>query len=85
MQGAVLREWLDDRVLPAFSSRILPVDTAVARRCAQLLEPDRQTERDALIAATALVHDMAVVTRNVSDFPGEVLRAINPWEPGSTG
>lgn len=85
VQGAILREWLDDRVLPAFSSRILPVDTAVARRCAQLHVPDRQTDRDALIAATALVHDMAVVTRNVSDFPGEVLRIINPWEPGSTG
>ena len=55
-QVAVLRAWIDGRVLPAFDGRILSVDTAVARRCAGLYVPDSRAERDALIATTALVH-----------------------------
>lgn len=80
-QGALLREWMDQHVLPAFSGRVLPVDTAVARRCAGLHVPDPGSERDALIAATALVHDMTVVTRNVGDFSGTGVRLLNPWGP----
>jgi hypothetical protein len=79
-QGALLRLWLEQHVLPEFSGRTLPVDTAVARRCAQLHVPDKRGERDALIAATALVHGMAVVTRNVADFKSTGLTLINPWE-----
>ena len=48
-QGALLRAWLDQRVLPAFAGRVLPVDTAVAQRCAALHVPDPRSERDALI------------------------------------
>ncbi len=79
-QGAVLREWLDSRVLPAFAGRVLPIDTDVARRCACLHVPNPQGERDALIAATALVHGMSVVTRNVGNFASTGVRIINPWE-----
>ena len=79
VQGAVLRQWLDSHVLPAFSNRILPVDTAVAQRCAKLHVPDPQSERDALIAATALVHSMTVVTRNVMDFERTGVVLLNPW------
>lgn len=78
-QGALLRAWLDQNVLPAFASRILPVDVTVAQRCATLHVPDQQSERDALIAATALVHGMAVVTRNVQDFQASGVAIINPW------
>ena len=67
-QGAVLRSWLDEHVIPSFSGRILDIDTTIARRCAALHVPDRRSDRDALIAATALVHGMTVVTRNVADF-----------------
>ena len=83
-QGAMLRSWLEQHVLPAFSGRTLPIDTAVAQRCARLHVPDKRGERGergALIAATALVHGMAVVTRNVADFKPTGVTVVNPWEP----
>jgi predicted nucleic acid-binding protein len=83
-QGALLRSWLEQHVLPEFSARTLPVDTAVALRCARLHVPDRRGERDALIAATALVHGMTVVTRNVADFRPTGVALVNPWDE-STG
>lgn len=79
-QGANLRRWLDDHVLPAFAGRILAVDTAVAQRCASLHVPDPRPDRDALIAATALVHGLTVVTRNVGDFEPTGVRTLNPWQ-----
>jgi predicted nucleic acid-binding protein len=79
-QGALLRAWLDQHVLPAFSGRVLPVDTAVAQRCAALHVPDPRSERDALIAATAMVHSMTVVTRNVADFAATGVPLLNPWD-----
>lgn len=79
-QGTVLRSWLEQQVLPEFSGRTLPVDAAVAQRCARLHVPDKRGERDALIAATALVHGMTVVTRNVADFEPTGVTILNPWE-----
>jgi predicted nucleic acid-binding protein len=82
-QGAMLRSWLEQHVLPEFSGRTLSVDTAVAQRCARLPVPGKRGERgerDALIAATALVHGMTVVTRNVADFKPTGVALINPWE-----
>ena len=78
--GAMLRLWLEQQVLPEFSGRTLPVDTAVAQRSARLHVPDRRGERDALIAATALVHGMTVVTRNVADFKFSGAPLVNPWD-----
>ena len=78
-QGSVLRQWLDDRIIPGFADRTLRIDTTVARRCAGLHVPDPRQERDALIAATALVHSMVVVTRNVRDFAGIGVAIHNPW------
>ncbi len=79
-QAALLRQWLEHHVLPEFTERTLPIDTAVARRCAQLHVPDRRSERDALIAASALVHGMTVVTRNVADFKPTGVATHNPWD-----
>jgi predicted nucleic acid-binding protein len=79
VQGAVLRAWLNDQVLPAFAGRVLPVDTAVALRSARLHVPNQRPVLDALIAATALVHGMTVATRNVADFEQTGARTINPW------
>ena len=69
-QGARLRTWLDDRIRPEFAGRILAIDEAIATRCAHLHIPDKRNEVDALIAGTALVHGLTVVTRNVRDFEG---------------
>ncbi|MGX9762166.1 type II toxin-antitoxin system VapC family toxin [Pseudomonas shahriarae] len=79
-QGKVLRTWLKRHVMPAFDARILPIDAAVALRCASLHVPDRANEGDALIAATALVHGLTVVTRNVADFQSSGVKLINPWD-----
>jgi len=79
-QGRMLRAWLEHQVLPAFAKRVLPVDTAVARRCAGLHVPDPRSERDALIAATALVHGLTLITRNVSDFEATGTALCNPWD-----
>ena len=78
-QGKVIRRWMDDHVLVAFAGRVLPVDIAVALECAQLHVPDPRSERDALIAATALVHGMTIVTRNTKDFQPTGASALDPW------
>jgi hypothetical protein len=79
VQGSILRAWIDGQVMPKFEGRILPIDAAVARRCARLHVPDPRAERDALIAATALIHGMTVVTRNVADFQAMGVPLLNPW------
>lgn len=82
-QGALLRAWLEQRVIPEFAGRILVVDQAVALRCAQLHVPDRRPAHDALIAATALVHGWTLVTRNTADFASMGVRLFNPWQAGT--
>lgn len=79
-QAQVLRQWLSLSVLENFRGRILPFDTAVAQRCAQLHVPNSRPYLDSMIAATALLHGMTVVTRNISDFEGMDVMLLNPWE-----
>jgi predicted nucleic acid-binding protein len=79
-QGISLRRWLEERVLRAFSDRILPVDTQTALRCAAIHVPNPHSERDALIAATALAHGMTVATRNTADFRSTGVSLVNPWQ-----
>ncbi|PHP52481.1 type II toxin-antitoxin system VapC family toxin [Actinomyces ruminis] len=79
-QAQRLQSWLDERLLDAFAGRILPVDLAAVRRAAHLHAPFPRPERDALIAATAAVHGLTVVTRNVKDFAPLEVTVANPWE-----
>jgi predicted nucleic acid-binding protein len=79
-QGVILRAWMAGHVSPTFTGRILAIDTAVAQRCAALHVPNPRSDRDALIAATALVHGMTVVTRNVSDFQPTGVTVVDPWQ-----
>ena len=78
-QGARLREWFEDRVRPEFQERTICIDAAIAVRCARLHVPDPKSERDALIAATALEHGLTVVTRNTADFAATGVALIDPW------
>jgi predicted nucleic acid-binding protein len=79
VQGRILRTWIDKNVLPSFAGRVLVVDTTVALRCASLHVPNPCSYRDSLIAATALVHGMTVVTRNVPHFERSGVAVLNPW------
>jgi toxin FitB len=79
-QGAMLRAWFDGQILREFDGRVLPVDMQIAKRCAALHVTDPCSYRDSLIAATALVHGMTVVTRNVSHFAHTGVKILNPWE-----
>lgn len=79
-QGSALRAWLHDDVLPRFAGRIIAVDDRIAQACAGLHVPLNRPELDALIAATALVHNLTLATRNVRDFAGTGVRLVNPWD-----
>ncbi|RXT50234.1 VapC toxin family PIN domain ribonuclease [Bosea sp. Tri-44] len=78
-QGRLFSDWLRKRILPQFEGRILAFDTEAALRCAALHIPDPRPERDAMIAATAQVHALTVVTRNTADFARSGVATLNPW------
>jgi predicted nucleic acid-binding protein len=78
-QGKILRDWVDRFVIKSFEGRILPITSPVARACAVLQVPDKRPLGDALIAATAIVHGLKIVTRNEVDFAGAGADIINPW------
>ena len=78
-QGNVLRVWLD-AVFQQFDGQVLPFAAETARRCDAMHVPDAKNMRDSMIAATALQHGLAVVTRNVGDFEGSKIKLINPWK-----
>lgn len=78
-QGRPFRRWLDDQVVPEFAGRTLAIDGAVARRAAALHVPDPMPTEDAYIAATALTHELVLVTHNTSDFARSGVPVIDPW------
>ncbi|MER8024878.1 type II toxin-antitoxin system VapC family toxin [Glutamicibacter protophormiae] len=80
VQGRLLREWLEHSVRTTFSRKIHPVTEEIATVAAGLHVPDPMPEMDALIAATALVHGMTLVTRNTKDFDQISVRLLNPHE-----
>jgi predicted nucleic acid-binding protein len=80
-----LQQWLDEILRPWFDGRILPVNETIAERWGVLAGQCSLKGRplklaDGLIAATALEHELAIVTRNVSDFEGLGVEIVNPWE-----
>lgn len=80
LQAQLLRHWFSHYVLREFAERTLPMDAEIALYCARLHVPDRRSECDAWIAATAWRHDMVLVTRNTRDFEGMGVALLNPWE-----
>ena len=79
-QGNAIRTWLTG-VRAAFSGRILPFTDTTAVLCAAMHVPNPRSDRDAMIAATALEHGMHVVTRNTADFEETKVKLLNPFLP----
>ena len=79
-QGAVLREWLNAVIKPAFAGRVLPIDEHTATICASLHIPSQAPANDAWIAATALQHGYTLITRNTADFERSGAKLLNPFE-----
>jgi len=78
-KASVLEAWFEERVKPGFGGRILAVDDKVSEMCGRLQAERPRSFRDGLILATALLHELTVVTRNVKDFEGGGARVIDPW------
>lgn len=83
VQGRMLRDWLENVLRPDMAQHLLPVDARVAERAAHLHVPDPRPPNDAFIAATALVHNLVLVTRNTSDFANLGVHQLNPWQAGT--
>lgn len=77
-QASFLGAWLS-KTRRTYEARMLPVTHEIGRICAMIQVPDRRQFTDALIAATALHHDLTVVTRNEKDFNVPGLRVFNPF------
>lgn len=79
-QGELLRRWFEDQVVATFDELTIPVDADIARTAARLRVPDPRPWVDSIIAGTAMVAGLTLVTRNTSDFPSDHVRLLDPWE-----
>lgn len=80
IQGTILRKWFKNDIKTTFRGKILTIDEETARICAKLHIPDHAPENDAWIAATAIQHNLILVTRNVADFTKTGVRVFNPFQ-----
>lgn len=76
----LLEDWYEMQVKPAFDGYVLPIDLPVSERCAVLLGERTRGLADALIAATAYVNGLVLVTRNTADFADAGIKLQNPWK-----
>jgi predicted nucleic acid-binding protein len=79
-QADVFAVWLE-QLRDGFADRILPIDGRVAEEWGRLNAPAERKTVDSLIAATARLHKLTVVTRNTADFDGCEVSLLNPWQP----
>ncbi|MFO7812852.1 MAG: type II toxin-antitoxin system VapC family toxin [Pelovirga sp.] len=81
-QQIQLLDWLENDLLIFFSGRILSIDSAVADRWGRLVAGAGRTVSaiDSLLAATAVEHDLILITRNIKDVEGLAVTTYNPWQ-----
>ena len=79
-QGELLRHWFEMDVKPAFHGKTLKIDEQTAQICAKLHIPDHAPENDVWIAASAIQHNLVLVTRNTADFARTGVKLFNPFE-----
>jgi toxin FitB len=84
-QGAVLRRWLEENVLPAFADRVMSFDLSAARILAAYRVPEYAPFDDALIAAVAEATGMTIATRNTKHFEPLGVSCLNPWDATPPG
>ena len=80
-----LERWFENDLLPRFEGRILPVTRSIADRWGVLdgqcqVKGTPLNTADGMIAATAIEHGLTVVTRNIRDYAGLGVEALNPWD-----
>lgn len=80
LQGAILRTWFNNVILPTFNGKVLKIDEKTAQICAKLHIPDHAPENNAWIAASAIQHNLILVTHNTADFARTGVRLFNPFE-----
>lgn len=78
-QGTVIRMWIDEIIKPKFKDRIIPVSTKTVLICSKMHIPNRKSITDSLIAATAIEHNLTVITRNEKDFEETGAKIFNPF------
>lgn len=81
-----LEDWLDSEIMPWFANRVLPVTLAIAERWGDFAAQSKTKGRprpvvDAILGATAAIHDLVMVTRNLTDYEDLGVVILNPWEP----
>lgn len=78
--AVILERWYENQVLPSFSERILAMNSTIAEQAGQIMAIRTRSTADCIIAATALIHELTLVTRNVTDFSDSGVDLVNPWE-----
>ncbi|KLT73599.1 twitching motility protein PilT [Neisseria arctica] len=78
-QGQLYRDWFESTVKPQFHNKVLPIDGEISLICARMHVPDKKNLADSLIAATAIKHNLTLVTRNIKDFEYTGVRLLNPF------
>lgn len=79
-QGEILRNWLDKLLVQMFSGRVLDINHQTAIICANLHVPNKSPENDSWIAATAIQHNLTLITRNTKDFKHANVKLFNPFQ-----
>ena len=80
IQGQLLRTWFEQKIQPEFHHRILDLNTNIALKTAQLHVPNPASLADSFIGATALQHNLTLITRNTKDFQSFGVKLFNPFE-----